>query len=85
MNAFGIALITLLSFIGLGALITGFVVGGVPAQIIKYRFPEVDIEKLLTLKLYDSDEKLFLKMREQSQTSDVETLAQLFINLNSST
>ena len=27
MNAFGIALITLLSFIGLGALITGFVVG----------------------------------------------------------
>lgn len=27
MNFFGIALITLLSFIGLGALITGFVVG----------------------------------------------------------
>ncbi|MEG2636381.1 MAG: hypothetical protein RSA09_07630, partial [Acinetobacter sp.] len=27
MNVFGIALITLLSFIGLGALITGFVVG----------------------------------------------------------
>ena len=27
MNVFGIGLITLLSFIGLGALITGFVVG----------------------------------------------------------
>lgn len=27
MNVFGIVLITLLSFIGLGALITGFVVG----------------------------------------------------------
>jgi chloramphenicol O-acetyltransferase type B len=60
-------------------------VGGVPAKIIKYRFPEADIEKLLALKLYDLDEKLFLKMREQLQTSDVETLAQLFINLNSST
>ena len=50
------------------------VVGGVPAKIIKYRFPEADIEKLLTLKLYDLDEKLFLKMREQLQTSDVDTL-----------
>ena len=61
------------------------VVGGVPAKIIKYRFPEVDIEKLLALKLYGLDEKQFLKMREQLQTDDVETLAQLFINLNSST
>ena len=50
------------------------VVGGVPAKIIKYRFPEADIEKLLALKLYDLDEKLFLKMREQLQTSDVDTL-----------
>jgi chloramphenicol O-acetyltransferase type B len=50
------------------------VVGGVPAKIIKYRFPEVDIEKLLALKLYDLDEKLFLKMRDQLQTSDVDTL-----------
>ncbi len=36
--------------------------GGVPAQIIKYRFSEADIEKLLALKLYDLDEKQFLKM-----------------------
>ncbi len=50
------------------------VVGGVPAKIIKHRFPEADIEKLLTLKLYDLDEKQFLKMREQLQTDDVDTL-----------
>jgi len=47
------------------------VVGGVPAEIIKYRFPKEDIEKLLSLKLYDLDEKQFLKMREQLQTDDV--------------
>ncbi len=29
------------------------VVGGVPAKIIKYRFPQEDIEKLLSLKIYD--------------------------------
>ena len=50
------------------------VVGGVPAKIIKYRFPEADIEKLLALKLYDLDEKQFLKMREQLQMNDVDTL-----------
>ena len=50
------------------------VVGGVPAQIIKYRFLEADIEKLLALKLYDLDEKQFLKMREQLQMNDVDTL-----------
>src|SRR5690606_1807411 len=47
------------------------VVGGVPAKIIKYRFSEEDIEKLLSLKLYDLDEKQFLKMREQLQTDDI--------------
>lgn len=57
------------------------VVGGVPAQIIKYRFPEADIEKLLALKLYDLDEKLFLKMREQLQTDDVESLVKYFEKL----
>ena len=55
------------------------VVGGVPAQIIKYRFLEADIEKLLALKLYDLDEKQFLKMREQLQTDDV---TQLIEHLN---
>jgi len=50
------------------------VVGGVPAKIIKHRFPEADIEKLLSLKLYDLDEKQILKMREQMQTDDVNQL-----------
>lgn len=39
---------------------------------------EADIEKLLSLKLYDLDEKQFLKMREQLQTDDVEKLIQYF-------
>ena len=50
------------------------VVGGVPAKIIKYRFPQEDIEKVLSLKIYDIDEKQFLKMREQLQTDDVKSL-----------
>ena len=56
------------------------VVGGVPAKIIKYRFPEADIEKLLALKLYDIDEKQFLKMREQLQTDDVYQLISFLKN-----
>jgi len=56
------------------------VVGGVPAKIIKYRFPQEDIEKLLSLKLYDLDEKQFLKMREKLQTDDLESLILFFKN-----
>ena len=56
------------------------VVGGVPAKIIKYRFPEEDIKKLLSLKLYDLDEKQFLKMREQLQTDDVLLLSNYVLN-----
>ena len=37
-----------------------------------------DIKKLLALKLYDLDEKQFLKMREQLQTDDVESLVKYF-------
>ncbi len=47
-------------------------------KIIKYRFPEDDIQKLLALKLYDLDEKQFLKMREQLQTDDVDQLLDYF-------
>src|SRR5690606_14708709 len=54
------------------------VVGGVPAKIIKYRFPQEDIEKLLSLKIYDIDEKQFLKMREQLQTDDTSYLVEFF-------
>jgi chloramphenicol O-acetyltransferase type B len=54
------------------------IVGGVPAKVIKYRFSEQDIEKLLSLKLYNLDEKQILNMREQLQTDDVEALIQYF-------
>ena len=45
------------------------------------RFPEEDIKKLLSLKLYDLDEKQFLKMREQLQTDDVASLVNFISNL----
>lgn len=35
------------------------IVGGVPAKVIKYRFPQEQIEKLLALKIYDLDENKF--------------------------
>ena len=35
------------------------IVGGVPAKVIKYRFPQEQIDKLLALKLYDLDENKF--------------------------
>ncbi|UHT64047.1 CatB-related O-acetyltransferase [Acinetobacter lwoffii] len=57
------------------------VVGGVPAKIIKYRFPQEDIHKLLSLKIYDIDEKQFLKMREHLQTDNIDKLVQYFKNL----
>jgi chloramphenicol O-acetyltransferase type B len=37
-------------------------------KLLSIAFSEADIEKLLALKLYDLDEKQFLKMREQLQT-----------------
>ncbi|WP_111896079.1 CatB-related O-acetyltransferase [Acinetobacter sp. MB5] len=50
------------------------VVAGVPAQVIKYRFPADAIEKLRSAKIYDLDEKVFLKMREKFQSDDVDAL-----------
>ncbi len=50
------------------------IVGGVPAKVIKYRFPQEQIDKLLALKLYDLDEKQVLKMREYLQTDDIDAL-----------
>ena len=43
-------------------------------KIIKYRFPQEQIEKLLALKIYDLDEKQVLKMREYLQTDDIDAL-----------
>ena len=59
------------------------IVGGVPAKIIKYRFPLADIATLLELKIYDLDEKQILKMREQLQTDDVKRLAAYIENIKS--
>lgn len=47
------------------------IVAGVPAKVIKYRFSETEIAQLLTLKLYDLDEKYLLQIREQLQSDDV--------------
>jgi len=43
--------------------------------------PQEDIDKLLSLKIYDIDQKQFLKMREQLQTDDIDKLVQYFKNL----
>ncbi|RZF55635.1 CatB-related O-acetyltransferase [Acinetobacter halotolerans] len=51
------------------------IVGGVPAKLINYRFPQEQIEKLLALKLYDLDEKKFLKIRDLLQTNNIDQLA----------
>ena len=50
------------------------IVGGTPAQLIKYRFPIEQIEKLLALKLYDLNEKKILAMREVLQSDDIDAL-----------
>ena len=50
------------------------IVAGVPAQVIKYRFPTDAIEKLCSAKIYDLDEKVFLKIREKLQSEDVDAL-----------
>lgn len=54
--------------------------GGVPAKLIKYRFTEQEIVQLLSLRLYDLDEKQILKMRAQLQTDDPLQLIQFLKN-----
>ncbi|TCM69949.1 chloramphenicol O-acetyltransferase type B [Acinetobacter calcoaceticus] len=50
------------------------IVGGTPAQLIKYRFTPEQIQQLLALKLYELDEKKILAMREVLQNDDVNAL-----------
>lgn len=57
------------------------IVAGVPAKIIKYRFPLDKIEQLLALNIYQLDEKIILKMRDKLQSDDVEQLALAIANL----
>ena len=58
------------------------IVGGTPAQLIKYRFPIEQIEKLLALKLYDLNEKKILAMREVLQSDDIDALLE-YVQLQS--
>ena len=50
------------------------VYGGVPAQRLKYRFPEDRIEKLLKLKWWDMDEKTIAGMVRNGEFDDVDLL-----------
>ncbi len=56
------------------------IVAGVPAKVIKYRFSDTEIAQLLTLKLYDLDEKYLLKIREQLQSDNVHQLINFLKN-----
>ena len=57
------------------------IVGGVPAKVIRYRFSNKKKKKLLSLKLYEMNEKQFLKMREELQTGDIVNLIQFIKSL----
>ena len=78
--------VSVIQVVATGAVVTKDVppyaiVGGVPAKIIKYRFPQEQIDKLLALKLYDLDEKQILKIREYLQTDDIDALSTHIENL----
>lgn len=68
--------------IGAGAIVTKDVppyaiVVGVPARIIRYRFSNVTIEKLETLKWWDLSENVLKKNIELFQRSDCENIIEL--------
>lgn len=56
------------------------VVAGVPAQIMKYRFSPDAIQKLLSARIYDLDEKVLLKIRENLQSDNVDALIEFLQN-----
>lgn len=56
------------------------IVGGVPAKVIKYRFDEVTIEKLLELKWWDFSDKKIFEHKDFFNQKDItaETIAKYF-------
>lgn len=54
------------------------IVGGNPAKIIKYRFPEQDIAKILALKIYDRPEDEIEAKHAALCSDDPEALAKAF-------
>lgn len=67
------------AIIGASALVLGdvppyAVVGGVPAKVIKYRFDEEKIQKLLSVKWWDKNEEEIVALENTLYSSDVESL-----------
>ncbi len=67
------------AIIGASALVLGdvppyAVVGGVPAKIIKYRFDEEKIQKLLSVKWWDKSEEEIVALENTLYSGDVESL-----------
>jgi chloramphenicol O-acetyltransferase type B len=53
------------------------IVGGVPAKIIKYRFSQEIIDKLLALKWWDLDEKIIMQLPTNDVNASIEILESL--------
>ncbi len=67
------------AIIGASALVLGdvppyAVVGGIPAKILKYRFDEEKIKKLLSVKWWDKNEKEIKSLEEVLYSNDVDGL-----------
>ena len=50
------------------------VVGGNPARLIKYRFPEDEITRILALKLYDLPEEKLVAIQPLLSSGEITTL-----------
>lgn len=53
------------------------VVGGVPAKVLKYRFPDTTIEKLLKIRWWDWDDEKILQSVHYLMSGDIEDFVKL--------